>query len=439
MSNLKSGVIRHSDFLTWGIIIIFFIFIVSDSIKIFSIEGYILSDLIKKGIGGIITMFLVLIMIRDRNLFMPFPVFSLIALFSVAVLSSFKNIDRTGLAVLQFFLSFSFFIQVLIFSNTSFSARHFNFISNIFVLISFPVAVYGILEVALDLPSLSSLAGDVASDAIFRGEQRSAASIFIHPGTFAWLISSSACICFCKWIVGNEKLSGIIFAVFVVALIVAMRKKTLIALFIGILVILWMTRKNIANWMKSLFLIAGLGGCIFLIFPTYFLSMLGSLRFEEALLGEFTPRLKIAVASLTLAVENFPLGTGLSTFGSATSVDAYSPLYDEVGLSNDYGMTSSEPKFLMDTFWPMLIAEIGFLGVLFYLNCLIGIGRRLFTYASSCKSVDFKVITFVAIMLFCKSFVESVSTPIFSKLTYSIFVAFYCGVALSIIRMQSAR
>lgn len=439
MSIRKSGVIRHSDFLTWGIIIIFFIFIVSDSIKIFSTDGYILFDLIKKGIGGIITMFFVLIMIRDRNLFMPIPIFSLIALFLVAVLSSFKNIDRSGLAALQFFFTFGFFIQVLLFSNISFTARHLILISNIFVWISFPVAAYGILEVALDFPSLSSLAGGIADDAVLRGDLKSATSIFLHPGSFAWLISSSACICFCRWIVGNEKLSGIIFAVFVAALIVAMRKKTLIALFIGILVILWMIRQSIANWMKSLFLMTGLGVCIFLIFPAYFLTMLNSLRFEEVLLGEFTPRLKLAVASLTLAVENFPLGTGLSTFGSATSVDVYSPLYGELGLSNHYGMTSSDPRFLMDTFWPMLLAEIGFLGVLFYLSCLIGIGRRLFIFANSCKSKDLKVIAFLAVMLFCKSFVESVSTPIFSKLTYSIFIAFYCGGALSIIRMQSAR
>lgn len=439
MSILKSGAIRHSDFLTWGIAITFLIFIVSDSIKIFSADGYILFDLIKKGIGGIIAMFLVLIMIRDRNLFLPFPFFALIALFLVAVLSSFKNIDRSGLAVIQFFLTFGFFIQVLIFSNTSFTARHLIFISNLFVWISFPVAVYGILEAVLDFPSLSSLGNNIDGDAIFRGDLRSATSIFLHPGSFAWLISSSACICFCRWIVGNDKLSGFIFAFFVVALIVAMRKKTLIALFIGILVILWMNRKNIANWIKNLFLMTGLGVCIIFIFPAYFLSMLGSLRYEEILLGEFTPRLKLAVSSITLAVENFPLGTGLSTFGSATSVDAYSPLYGELGLSNHYGMTSSDPRFLMDTFWPMLIAEIGFLGVLFYLGCLIGIGRRLFIYASSCKSEDFKVIIFLAVMLFCKSFVESVSTPIFSKLTYSIFIAFYCGVALSIARMQFAR
>ena len=439
MSTLKSGAIRPSDFFTWAIITLFFIFIVSDSIKILSADGYILFDLIKQGIGGIITIFLVWIVIRDHNLFVPFPVLSLIVLIFIAAVSSFKNIDRTGLAVLQFFLTFGFFMQVLLFSNTYFTAKHFNFISSVFVWISLPIAAYGILEVALGLPGFSSLSDDVASEAIFRDDVRSATSIFIHPGTFAWLISVSACISFCKWIVRNEKLSGIIFAVFVVALIFAMRKKTIVAIFIGVLVILWMARVNIANWLIWLFLMTSFGAFAYLIFPTYFLSMLGSLRLEEMLVGEFTPRLKMTVASVTLAVENFPLGAGLSTFGSATSVEAYSPLYNQVGLSNDYGMTSSNPKFLMDTFWPMLIAETGFLGVLFYLSCLTGIGRRLFTYASSCKSKDLKIIAFVALMLFIKSFFESFSTPIFSKITYSVFLAFYIGVALSITRMHSVR
>ena len=74
--------------------------------------------------------------------------------------------------------------------------------------------------------------------------------------------------------------------------------------------------------------------------------------------------------SIEIAQDFFPLGTGFGTYASAPSAESYSPIYHLYGLSNVWGLSESNPMFVSDVFWPMIISQNGFLGLLIYL-CII--------------------------------------------------------------------
>lgn len=85
-----------------------------------------------------------------------------------------------------------------------------------------------------------------------------------------------------------------------------------------------------------------------------------------------TARTTMTIDSAILAVAAFPLGVGLGRFGSAVASSNYSPVYEELGYTRIYGMGPGERGgFLADTFWPSILAETGFFGLLLYFAGLI--------------------------------------------------------------------
>lgn len=89
----------------------------------------------------------------------------------------------------------------------------------------------------------------------------------------------------------------------------------------------------------------------------------GWFQFQTYFLGEMTPRLFLVIKGFSLAVENFPVGVGAGTFGSAVSKMYYSPIYFDLGFENRYGLSSDETNFLSDNYWPMVVAQYGFVGL----------------------------------------------------------------------------
>ncbi|MFT8469952.1 MAG: hypothetical protein ABF661_03295, partial [Oenococcus sp.] len=84
-----------------------------------------------------------------------------------------------------------------------------------------------------------------------------------------------------------------------------------------------------------------------------------------------TPRQLLFQGGMEVARRFFPLGSGFSTFGSDQAAKHYSELYYELGYNNMWGMQPNNELFLNDTFWPMLVAQFGFIGAVLYLLFLI--------------------------------------------------------------------
>jgi hypothetical protein len=85
------------------------------------------------------------------------------------------------------------------------------------------------------------------------------------------------------------------------------------------------------------------------------------------------------VASLSIAQNTFPFGSGSGTFASTASTKTYySPLYFEYGFATMYDAGPFDGKFLMDAWWPHVLAEGGFVGCLFYIGIVAYALIRLF-------------------------------------------------------------
>lgn len=84
---------------------------------------------------------------------------------------------------------------------------------------------------------------------------------------------------------------------------------------------------------------------------------------------------ELARQAIAVANDYFPLGTGFATYGSAVTaqIDNYSPLYYEYGLSTVWGLAPGAASFLSDTFWPTVLAQFGYFGLVAFAALLIAL------------------------------------------------------------------
>lgn len=93
--------------------------------------------------------------------------------------------------------------------------------------------------------------------------------------------------------------------------------------------------------------------------------------------GDFI-RAKLLRDSISLAKQFFPLGTGYGTFGSNVAAEYYSPLYIAMGYSRIAGGSKEDNSYLKDSFWPIIIAQFGWIGLLLFAYFLVGLVRKVF-------------------------------------------------------------
>lgn len=74
--------------------------------------------------------------------------------------------------------------------------------------------------------------------------------------------------------------------------------------------------------------------------------------------------------SLEIAKKLFPFGSGFGTFASRLSGVYYSPLYDMYNLSGVNGLNRADYGYISDSFWPMIIGQNGFIGLLLFVAML---------------------------------------------------------------------
>ena len=84
---------------------------------------------------------------------------------------------------------------------------------------------------------------------------------------------------------------------------------------------------------------------------------------------------ELTAASIEIALDHFPLGTGFATFGSNSSASGgfYSPVYYLYGLDQVWGLSLENHTFLSDTFWPTVLGQFGFIGLIIYVVMIASI------------------------------------------------------------------
>lgn len=81
-------------------------------------------------------------------------------------------------------------------------------------------------------------------------------------------------------------------------------------------------------------------------------------------------RERLLVDSIELANKNFPFGTGYGTFGSNIAFEKWSNLYNDLGYTQNL--------YLSDSFWPIIIGQNGWIGLIIFLMILLMYLKELF-------------------------------------------------------------
>lgn len=101
--------------------------------------------------------------------------------------------------------------------------------------------------------------------------------------------------------------------------------------------------------------------------------------FQEKIMGYFmntsAPRRMMYDEAIALANQYFPVGSGMGLFGGKIAANYYSPLYVYVGWETLYTM-GPDSTFLLDTYFPTVLGEFGYLGCGIYIVSLVFVARK---------------------------------------------------------------
>ncbi len=156
-------------------------------------------------------------------------------------------------------------------------------------------------------------------------------------------------------------------------------------------------------------------------FQQYLLVQYELLKIEEGLYSSH-PRGRMYFTSFDIANNYFPLGVGFGNFGGFAASLFDSDIYHQYSFESAYWFKRRE--FLNDTYWPQVIAESGWLGMLFHLLSIFSLilfanGRINHKASTPLQIVQLKIFVLSIVFLL----ITSLSTPIF-KITLLLFMAF---------------
>lgn len=84
-------------------------------------------------------------------------------------------------------------------------------------------------------------------------------------------------------------------------------------------------------------------------------------------------RYQLLVKAIQIADEHFPLGAGFGSYGSYFSTIYYSPLYYIYNLYGVHGLGEESANFVSDNYWPMILGETGWPGLLVTMGAIISL------------------------------------------------------------------
>lgn len=84
------------------------------------------------------------------------------------------------------------------------------------------------------------------------------------------------------------------------------------------------------------------------------------------LMNSEAPRYLFFYYAFVTAFKFFPFGSGFATYASAMASKKYSALYYEYGFNNRYGMSVDMRNFLMDSYYPQAIGQLGLIGAILF-------------------------------------------------------------------------
>ena len=164
----------------------------------------------------------------------------------------------------------------------------------------------------------------------------------------------------------SKKINSIYNYIALIILVSTMRVKALGAVAVCLIIMIYIYKTNKKINFSKLGIIAII--CIAVAYNQisfYFIKTTNSARAS------------LTNTSFKIANDYFPVGTGFGTFGSYISGENYSPIYSIYGINNVFGLQQGKSNFISDTFWPMILGQFGYLGLICYVASIFLIYRRI--------------------------------------------------------------
>lgn len=149
----------------------------------------------------------------------------------------------------------------------------------------------------------------------------------------------------------------------------------------------------------------------------------GKIKYYFVELEGESARWALTTTSFQILRDYFPIGTGFGTYGSATAIDPYSPVYYKYGLNLIWGLSEKFHIFASDTFWPIIFGQTGFLGTVCFVAVLVLLFVRLKKIrAQNIRAYAAALFGFAYIMI-CSTaepaFHNSISVPLAMMMGYA--------------------
>lgn len=257
-------------------------------------------------------------------------------------------------------------------------------------------------------------------------------SLFIHPGVFGWFMAYMAVFAFAFYFIFRKRYYLILGLFFSVGSFFSMRRKSLGGIFAGI-------ASGIFNMPLSRKLKVGI--------PVIIVISLAAVTLLPKIIGLFGNMLEryvyvtdpmqnarnaLYITSGRIAMDYFPLGAGFGRYGGWISRIYYSHVYDKYGLSYIHGMSEEKASYLMDTFWPHILGELGVVGFVFYIAVIFRL-LHMSWRASKLLSTPFsRAFALGTAMVFVEALVESIAQPVFEAPPQMFFIFASVGITFSL-------
>ena len=257
--------------------------------------------------------------------------------------------------------------------------------------------------------------------------------IFPHPGVFGWAAAVTGCYALAALLTGRTawRVGGTVsLGASILAILGSLRRKPLGALPVAALYGVMRFAKGRQRWAVLAVFAVLAGGAARLVANRLEAQYRDALNYVDPL-APTMPRVLLYVTGAQIANARFPLGAGFGRFGGYASALDYSPLYDAYGLSQVYGLTPDSPLYVMDTYWPHIAAETGWLGAAVLLTFLLLLGLDASRVAQAAADPATKAVAVGAALALVEAMVESVAGPVFEVSLFAFVIAVPLGVSLA--------
>lgn len=258
-------------------------------------------------------------------------------------------------------------------------------------------------------------------------------SCFNHPSTFGWFMSLCCYFRFCDYCINKNKKTLKFMLLDIIFAVLSLRTKVILSLvIIFLLYFVFLSNESSKKRVKGFIICSVLSLVLFFVFKPIIVNTY-NIYFNNNDASNVA-RTMLYKNSVNIGIDYFPLGAGFGKYGTYYASKNYSEYYYKYGLSSIYGMTPSDSKYSMDTYWPAIIGECGFIGFIILIIILLKTFLLLIgEYRSYKYNLYDSYILLVAIISLLQLTIESVAEASFNTNPKNILVGVIVGVSLQLI------